>query len=245
MLKKVQEPSQHFKAYYQENSILMQLMISEFFEIHQIACNIFKLEKSKESVQPKEYIGHLFQYLKEMFGESNDHGLSISRWSRGPMSRMQEYCEHFSRNSTDLNKPHLNLLSILHESWLCAKHNLELIYSLNSCYNENKFSVILFRIHRAVHSLLIRIQLTTKHLFNCLKTYNDDENVIFFLLRKKEFLIKIYGIDQFNQLLLFFAKNQNLASFLIKRFKARGFEQLLPVIKKELFLYESYRNFKS
>lgn len=243
MLVKVQEPTQHFKAYYQDNSLLIQLMMTELSAIHQLVPFIISLKKIDLPNNKDEYLAQLQHHLATLIGELEDRACaSVSRWSKGPLTRLKEYCEQFFRNAVIQNKNHLNLSIHVYQIWLSTIFNLQLIHQLKTCCDQRKSDLIFNQIQKAVQTLLTRINLATKHFLNGLKAFNNNENVIFFLMRKKDLLIKIYGFEQVNKLFKSFSKKQSLSKLLIGRFKSRGFDHLLPTIKQELFLYESYKH---
>lgn len=239
-MKEVQEPSRHFKSYYQDNSLLIQLMTVEFAAIYERVSQIELLDKMHLPNNQEEYLHHLQQHLTFLIGEvAARHCFSSSS---GPLTNLKDYCELFCQNAVQQHRAHLSLSTQIYQAWLDVIHNLHLIQNLNACTNHRKAKLIFNQIRKAIQSLIKKTESSLKHFINSLKTFKSNENIIFFLFRKKESLIKKFGLKQFNAIFSLFEKNQNITQLLIKRFKLRGFDHLLPAIKQELFLYESYKH---
>lgn len=240
---KVQEPLLHFKAYYQDNSLLIRLMLQELSRIYQHIPPLRRLKKLEVTNQ-EEYLQHLHPCLIAFIGETNKNNFGFTGDVRkGPLVRLKEYWEQFFHNERySQSQHHLKMTKQMERIWLNVIHLLQLIQEWQTCAVSHKAQTYFLKIQRKVQTLLSTTD-NMAHLFLVfLKQFNDDENVIFFLLRKKGVLFTIYGSEKTNKLLKGLSKNQNLMHLLINRFKARGFDHLLPTIKQELFLYEPYKN---
>ncbi len=245
MLVKVQEPIRHFKAYYQDNSLLIQLMIIEFFEIHQLVSSLKDWESSEDDIV-QEKINHLKQCLISLIGESEEQNHAPAlRWSKGPLLVLKDYCEHFFYNPGQKQNSQLKLSFYIYQIISSTMHVLHLLRSLETCVNFRQKNIVFSQIKCATQTLILHLHYSKRQLLTVLRKFGDNENVIFFLLRKKDLLIKIYGLEELNKLFKFFTKKHTLIELLINRFKSRGFHHLLPIIKQELFLYESYKHINS
>lgn len=215
-------------------------MTVELTAIYQRIPPIQLLEKLQLPDNKEEYLNQLQHQLTLLIGEvATRHCFSSSS---GPLTNLKDYCELFCQNASSANRIHLSLSTHVYQVWLDAIHNLHLIQTVKSCANQRKASLSFNRIRKAIQALLKKIEGLPKQLINSLKTFKNNENVVFFLLRKKIQIINIFGLDQFNKLFSYFTKNQNLAQLLLKRYKSRGFDNLLPALKQEIFLYESYKH---
>lgn len=245
MLIKVQKPPIHFKAYYQDNSLLIQLMIIELSEIRQQMDYFIDWENSDSIIYQEDNLDQLKQRLITLTGEQTHRDcLLTSHWAKSPLTHLKDYCENFFYNADLQCKSHHKLSIHIYQIWLSATNILHLLRSLPASLNLRQKTTIHSQIKRAIQTLTLHLNLSTKQILSVLKIFKDDENVIFFLLRKKDLLAKLYSLDEINKLFKSFAKKHNLIQLLIKRFKSRGFNHLLPAIKQELFLYESYKHFR-
>jgi hypothetical protein len=242
VLIKVQETTRHFKAYYQDNSLLIQLMIIELFEIHQ-QVSFLKNWESFDNEISQENIDQLKKCIIAITGEPEDRNcLPIIRWSKYPLPLLKDYCEHFFYNT--IEKKSSNQLKFSNLILQVCSNTTHMLNLIRSCKNGQVLKEPIFlKIRSILKSTLDNLTLSKMQLLKILKTFKENENVIFFLLRKKDLLIKLYGSEEINKFFTSFINKNNLIQLLIKRFKSRGFHHLLPTIKQELFFYESFKHF--
>ncbi len=225
MLKQTQGPNQHFKAYYQDNSVLIQLVIAEFVHTHRLISNI-KNFIDNNLLTPQQLDGSispLFHSLNQLLGsQSNHEHAAISRWIKGPLTRMKEYCEQFSHNG-ESDKFHLNLHSAVYQTWLAAIHNMDLINTFRLCRTMTKNLSFSSHVQRSLKRLLSRLNIVTKQIPRVANLYWNNENVAYFLMKRKRELIDIYGEEEVNKCFKSFAKQAILTPHLIRRYQERGF----------------------
>ena len=233
---KVQVSNQHFKSFYQENSLLIQLILKELKGIFDLKPSLEALEKF-DSLDQYAWLNYIHSYLNHLVGEQ-DEG-TFSHCEKGPLARLKSYCQHFQSIDEVEDKSLINFCVQVNQIYLQAKQLWHLVHSFEILQNQRKKESFLTKIQKNIQSTSNFIDNILKAFLNCLKKFNNDENVVFFLLRKKAVLIKLYGLKITNQLFENFSKKGCLATLLITRFKSRGFDHLLPIIKRELFFYES------
>lgn len=235
MLTQIKGPDHHFKAFYQDNSILIQFMIEEFIRSYQLNFQIkLLMQEHLESTRDLDTsFASLIQMLGQLIGYSSPQTHASFSWNKGPLTKFKEYCEQFSRNSSHQDKQHVNLHMATHHAWLMALYNLELLNSLysNSYVAQSDSLLFLIPLKRAFQSLQMRFKQISRYLPHVSHPYRDNENVILCLLRRKDLLQEIYGSDFLYKRFKWPMKTSELVAWLMQRYQARGFEALLPTIQ--------------
>lgn len=233
----------HFAPFYHDNSILIQFVIEEFIQVHQFISKINTLNQN--NLDPINETNSCFESLIPLFKElidGRDHQDSSfsSRWTRGSLTKLKEYCEQFSHNSLNTHKQTVYLHMAAHQMWLMAVHSFELLNSLHphDCARQSGRHVIVHSLKRSFHRLMMRFNQLSRHLSRAIRDYGNNENVIYYLLRRKEWLADIYGQDFLYQYFKGTKKGFHLIDVLLNRYQARGFETLLPslsLLKEQLY----------
>ncbi len=236
VLLKVNASTQHFRSFYQENSLLIQLVLKELSDIFTLTSPLRSLLQM-DFLDDDAWFDHLDNFLKSLVGE-HDEG-AFTSCEKGPLARLKSYCQHFQIVDVLQDRPLINFSFQVSQVYLHVKQVWHLMHSFETCVNQRKKHAFLVKIQKNAHVMLLMLENILKLFLSCLKKFSDNENVLFFLLRKKTLLIKIYGLTLIQQLFSTFSKKGCLSTLLIKRFKSRGFDHLLPIIKRELFFYES------
>lgn len=250
MLTQIGRPNHHFSAFYEDNSILIQFIIEEFIHSHQLSLQIKTLIQNQlDSTETlNSFSVSLIQILEQLVGGLyHQERSSLSRWTRGSLTKFKEYCEQFSRNSSYQNKQYMNLHMAAHQAWLMATYNLELLNSLyKNPYTPNSKSILfLVPLKRALQNLQMRFNQINRYIPRILNEFWNNENVIYCLLRKKEFLIEIYGYEFLHKRFKWPKKTSDLLELLIKRYQERGFETLLPAIQHLFEALEKERMYEA
>jgi len=236
VLLKVQVSNQHFRSYYQENSLVIQLILKELNDIYSLIPSL-QSHRQLELANHDEWLSQLHIYLTNLIGEQ-EAGAFFS-CKKGPLTHLKNYCQHFQLIDAVQDRPLINLSFQVNQIYLNAQQLRHFMHSFEISHSQHKKNTFFVKIQKNIQTILSSIDNILKLFLICLKKFTDNENVIFFLLRKKILLIKIYGLKITSRLFKTFSKKQSLSSLLIKRFKSRGFDHLLPIIKRELFFYES------
>jgi hypothetical protein len=239
VLTKIGIPNHHFSAFYEDNSILIQFIVEEFIHSYQLTCQIKAL--IQERLDSTETLGSYSLSLIQILGQlvgclHHQERSSLSRWTRGSLTKFKEYCEQFSRNSSHQNKQHVNLHMAAHQAWLMATYNLELLNSLytNPYIPDSKSILFLLPLKRSLQNLQMRFNQISRYIPRVLNEFWNDENVIYCLLRRKDLLVEIYGQDFMYKRLKWPRKTSEMIGLLVSRYQARGFEALLPSIQRLL-----------
>lgn len=235
----IREPDKHFSACYEDNAILIQFIIVEFVQIHQLTSQLkLLIDKYLENsaVDNSHEIGTEF---KQTLGQLIDihpqnSRSSHSKWTKGSLAKLKEYCEQFSCNSSHQSKQHIDLHMATHQALLHAIHTQELLNRiiLNPYVQSSEVFLQLDPVKRSFNNLLGRINQVIRFLPRVFAPFWDNENVLLCLLRIREPLGKIYGDDFLQKKFKWPAKAQGLVPFLVNRYKERGFESLIPTIQQ-------------
>ena len=165
-----------------------------------------------------------------------------SFWAKGSLTKLKEYCLHFSNNTSLQNEHHINLHMTAHQALLTTMHIQELLNSLiMNPYTQNSGVILkLFPIKNSFLNLQKHIKQMIRYFPKVLRPFWNNENVILCLLRIRTQLTEIYGSDFFAKYCKWPRKrvSGDLFQFLVQRFKERGFEALLPTIQQ---IFESER----
>lgn len=217
--------SKTFSPYYHDSPLLIQFIISEFLLIHQITDPIKKLIQTnlQPSTNWEESIQIFYHLLTELLGLNYQHA-PISSWNEGPLTKMKNYCEQLSHNVPSLKKTHLNLQTSVYQAWISAIHNLELIKAFHLRTTFPKDFSLKKHFEHPLNKFLNRLNRMTKEIPRNANLYWDNENVAYFLMRKKKELARVFGENEFIKQFKSFGKQGTLIPLLIKKFTARGFD---------------------
>ena len=120
MFTQIRKPDRHFRAYYEDNALLIQFMIVEFVHTAQLTIRLNALIEKHLSIKQISLNG--IQDVKHILGllihaHPPQHPHSHSRWTKGSLLKFKEYCEIYSLNSAHQNKQHINLHMSAHQRY--------------------------------------------------------------------------------------------------------------------------------
>jgi hypothetical protein len=129
VLRSTQGKNDHFNAYYENDSLLIQFILAEFLRTQQLASHIQKLLQYDihivlSSVEITLSLSHFFGQLVGCVSQKH-----FSPWVKGSLTKLKEYSEYFLCNSTYRHKKHMKLHIATQQAWLSALHQLELLSS--------------------------------------------------------------------------------------------------------------------
>jgi hypothetical protein len=224
----IPERPQSFKAYYQDNSLLIQFVINEFLHVHEIIHHLKKcIDNHQSSLEKSDLsISSVLHFFNQLLGtHPQQEHITISKWIKGPLTKMKDYCEQFSKNHS-LTTSHLKLYEAVYQAWNAATHQTNTLKALQlPQLNNPKFSFSTY-FQRSFKQLLKLIEVVSKQIPKVTNLYWDNENVIYFLIRKKDRLIQIYGEEFTQKNFKSFAQQNILLPYLIQRYQQRGFQHL-------------------
>lgn len=229
----------HFNAFYIDNSILIQFMIEEFIRSYQLHTDI--QSAFQEQLNSPQNLNHSSSTLVQLFNQlvgstSIQNNSTASSWSKGPLTKFKEYCELFSRNTSHQNNQNITLHLAANHAWLHALYSLELANFCqdNTRHHTSESQIIFLSLKQGLAELKKKINQIYRFLPRYITPYQNNENVVLCLLRRKELLDKIYATDFINKQLKWSMNISDLKKLLLQRYKDRGFVHLLPMIQELL-----------
>lgn len=226
------------------DALLLQFFIYEFIISHReieslnALCMILKerLEKRSNKKSRADALQKLLESTRKLSGACYDSMLLLY-WNQehGLLHKLNDYAALFSR-STILeggrskriyhNISQTLYISVqLHDALLAIGHA-----------NDKKWREEVSRLFLQVNKLTLHRDRVAKMLPNVIKQYAKDENVIFFILRHSQELDSIFSNGFVKNMLdKMYSNGLTEAKQLLERkYLARGFNQLLPVIASKM-----------
>lgn len=224
VLTKPQMSNHHFNAYYHNNTLLIQFILSEFILSHQITKEIeIKTEEAWQVQDMNEFSRLLTQYLQALLRSETEK----DRWVKGPLIKIKDYCEQFSHNLNHSDKTSFNLCSYIHKTWLIGIKMFELLNSIHklSYQTQSLNTFLMAALKRTFTQFTQRLKEMSKHILKLLSNHRHEETVLFFILRKKNQLIEIFGNDFFGKMIKI--NKTNSLNLIKENYIQRGFEHLV------------------
>lgn len=212
-----------------DNSLVFQFILSHFFLVRSELANISQLITQLQENQNSSILD-ISKATSRLVGASQVE-MRIYDWSGdGILTKFKEYCAQFAlMHSGKKNKDAESLLKSVTELWHIGLKTQDFVSArLKSNLNSSFFTDII-RTKNKMSALLEQISEVFTRIFIL---FNQDENVIFFLLRNYEEFSELYGAWFFNDLFdkMFENGAAEAKQFLIDSYTKRGFSQLIPVI---------------
>lgn len=203
-----------FNTYFSSDSLLFQFVLHEFLrtlgEVYKLECVV------REDDTPEAIHGKLTDYLLKLAGTEEEY-VRIFTWiyDAGVLTKLKNSIDLLSQKApvedTEMRSLHL----VVHKAWLECLHSIDL-------YRNQELKALKPQVLKAM-KLIRKIPLALKKI---LLRYDEDENVIYFLIRHKIEFDRIIGPDFLKDIL-----NKNSIPFLIERYRMRGFDKLIPEIE--------------
>lgn len=229
---------QYFKPYYLNNRMLFQFILSEFiftsYKIQGIQQRLTELKPSwatMTSPQVSQTLQDLVEQMSRLSG-SSQHYMRLLSWNDdGFLTKLKNYCALLCQQNTSENSDQLKMHQEANHAWLLSMQALDMIRTFS---NQGTFDEeILYANQEKLNRCLQRLsRLIMRHLLH----YQDDENVVYFLVRHKKQLDGLYKPGYTANLIkkMFPKGKQDVSQFLLQRYAERGFDSLLPTIQTEL-----------
>lgn len=241
----LEEPIDHFNAYYQDNFLLIQFIVNEFLYAHQLANTISQISHQFLSApyHSAQILELLSQKISELMGNLSPHEhFPFSQWIKSPLTQLKDHSKQFSCNTHHQNKSHVLFHLKVHQMWLTAIHLLELIrYFQEPLQNKNQKNSHFLLIKRTFQTFTHSFNQVIRLLPLVVRSYIDNENVVYCLLRKREQLNAIYGQTFMSKLLKKPLAPEKLLQLLLTRYQARGYDKFLHSFDQLFSLKETAR----
>jgi hypothetical protein len=203
-----------FNSYHHSESLLFQFVLHEFLRT---LGEVFKIESViTDETTPEQIHGALTDYLMKLAGTEQDY-LRIFTWiyDAGVLTKLKNTVDLLSQkvdfDDTEMRALHL----VVHKAWLECLHCIDL-------YRNQELKALKPQIFKTI-KLIRKIPLAIKKV---LHRFEEDENIILFLVKNKKEFDRIVG-EAFLEGLV----NSDSVEFLKERYQKRGFNHLIPEIE--------------
>ncbi|MEM1282251.1 MAG: hypothetical protein AAGG81_01715 [Chlamydiota bacterium] len=236
-------------SYHENDSLLLQFILSEFLlvyrEVKNLGRHFEELEsftaKKRPKQQRQEALFQLISSLETLSGASHDT-MRLFSWGQedGILHKFNSYAALFSRRSAPEGKNEQYFYRAINQSLLISiqLHDLALtIAELPS----SKWKELIEEIGQLEGKIVSNTEKFSKLLFKIIQRFSNDENVIFFLLRHSKEFDELFCPGHVKRLLTKVSQGSlaDLEKSLIKKYCKRGFTQLEPIIIEK---FESLTN---
>lgn len=224
------KPSQYFNAYYHDNRLLIQFVISEFLMTYTCSSHLKHLS-TQLSASPAlfdEILPQITQDILILLGTPHDNSRPwSSHWRACSLGKLKKYCEQLSSNAFHHNKTFLQMHKNVYRAWICCLHCFEMIKASQpppSPFTSTFKPILPASLNRALLSLNVSLNTMAKLLLKAISLFAGNENVLLFLSRRQEQLTSIYGAEVISQI---FVQNPDIIK---TNYVNRGFESLVHIL---------------
>ncbi len=227
VLEQTKSPQHLIQAYHLDRSLLFQFILAEMIKAHQEAA---LLSWRKKKLTPSD-IQLLIHPIIRLCGIQQEY-MRIFAWnsSEGILAKLKKYCAYFAEMGPSGNKQLTTLQRLASSAWLtgmqCADHLRQL--KEKEKYSESETTQLsknLTRLKTTIHKL-------GKETIRAIREFNQNENVIFYILRHAEQFDIAFGSGFVKKLIedLYSEGLSEALQLLKNRYTLRGFDHLIPHI---------------
>lgn len=211
-------PKGYFKAFHHDTPLLFQFIYTEYLssqrELH-ILLNLIQRAKKKASLEV------VSAALINLTGAANDY-MRLFNWNHhdGLLTKLKNNCFLFAQNLPIQDGSMLHVYA--DQAWILTSKCLN-----NVLQNSTIDAELLTQAISDLFSLGDILKQLIAH-------FKEDENVIFFIMRQRESIDALYQEPYVRKYLekIYPEGLRSVSQFLTARYKARGFQHLIPVIEK-------------
>lgn len=223
--------ARHVDAYHLNASLLFQFILADFISAFEAIQTLDTICHRKPISLPEHAYEHhqeipqqIEKILYKLIGAKRDE-MRLFSWNfnEGILTRLKSYCSLFSQNADSDEK---ELMAMLHYADKVMQYCLQGVNALHE--SPDKRTPLFAALEKASNAM----HRFAKLIARVIHQFRDDENVIFFVLRHKQQIDKLYGRRfTFKLLCRIYPKGLREARlFLTKRYMERCFDNLPPII---------------
>lgn len=226
--------ARHVNTYHQSTSLLFQFILVEFAESYAEIQRLDRLctrtpaplpDNEASCRQTEDTQRQIEMSLAKLVGSTRDY-MRLFSWnfSEGLVAKLKTYCALFLQNSDSDEKELIALQHYADKIWMGCLQAIDAIHE-----NPQEQAALLAALEKANAAM----QRFAKLISRLIQQFREDENVIFYVVRHHQLFDKLYGYRFVFKLLgkIFPKGLRETHQFLIKKYTARGFENLLPAIQ--------------
>lgn len=219
-----------FQSTHQQRALLLQFILYELILSHQEIQHINDFAKTFDSSDPPS-LDIIAPSLAKLAGSAHGYMRLFSWNDDGIQTKLKNYCALLCQNGSGRIKNEVGMHREANQAWLIS---LQLLDTIRLQDTSTKKTIHLLQ------SLFKKLDLSTKrfarYTANAILLFHNDENLLFFILRYKEGLDKIYGDGYLAKALrkMFPRSLDKAKNFLVQRYTDRGFDHLIPIIQEKI-----------
>lgn len=226
--------AKNLHIYHQSESLLFQFILSEFIDSHKELTNIDNILLILKKNFNKSILASLKTSVIKLAG-SSENPIKLFSWNAqdGILTRLKNYCSHLSSTQKKQKEAVIKMQSDVNQAFLSCLESLDTIRMVEELDESDKKIESLSRL---LHKIICKMRHFSKLTTELIHEFHQDENVIFFLLDHQSDLNKLYGSNFLQKMMqkMFPKGLEEAAHFLLRRYKKRGFDHLLPRIKHKI-----------
>lgn len=193
----IESPRPHFNAYYHDNRLLIQFIVSDFLAAYGHSQHLKVLsDQITANSFPEVLLSQIKNTITTLLGTDHHNSRPWGpHWKMGSLTKLKKHCEQLSSNTLHQNKVHRQMQKHAYRAWLCCLQCQEMTGEVQpqaSPYTVPLKTSLPTTLARALVSLNTRFMSLSKVLLRALEPFSQDEVIILFLKRHQEQLASIF-----------------------------------------------------
>jgi hypothetical protein len=220
-------PRPQVKSYHQQRHLLVQFLLTELLRAHTQASTIKTLFQTYQNAAPLEMLEPIIAHITQLVGSTHKYMRLFDSSDYGLLTKIKHHVNLLYQHAGLAQKEELLMHRELNHAVMIT---LKLLDVAKQARFDQEIDFILLEesIEKVVRSLKRFSRLTVKTI----RLFRRDENVLFFLLKQQQALNTLFGEHFVAKVFkkMFTHGLPEGERFILKRYRDRGFEYLLPVI---------------
>ncbi len=226
--------AQNFSISKQNKSLLFQFILSEFIDSYREILIIHQIQTELKSGFSQIQLEHLKSSMMKLAGSSKTY-MRLFAWNHedGILARLKNHClylrEAFSFQSKKESHTLFKMQNYINKAFINCLQSLDALHLTDKIEISEKQ---IQNLHKLLNQIISPMRKFSKLAASVMQKFRNDENVLFFMLRHKSDLDRLYGSQFVFKLINRMYKKgiDEFSDFLLDRYKKRGFHHLIPGI---------------
>lgn len=218
------------KAYHKHQHLLIQFIWSELIlaseHTNQALDILTELLETDKKIERDILVNSFTKHVTLLAGSAYDYMRLFAWKDDGIFAKMKNYSSLFTKEQMESGESNTDMSREANKAWLLS---LEALDIMRLDFNVEALISIFTKIQKS----LVRLK---RYVSQAAMQFSSDENVLLFILRYHESLDNLHRPGFVKKLLLMMYPKgiQGVERVLIKKYSARGFEQLIPFIQSKI-----------
>ncbi len=234
--------SDHLNTYFHDTSILFQFTLQELLRSHYELLILkdlmqkIRTQNSSNDLNDRHRKGlALLRSSLLKLGALPTSGV-IWQLGGGALNKLKNFVDMLGRAS---GIDHYQMRYLQHHItealWFCLQ-SVEIFETHKGDPTDRKFFLFPTRLELNIRKIEKHIRCAGYHLFCLLPQFREDENILFFILKKRALFEKILGPNRIFEIFssLFIDGIPEMLFFVKTRYEARGFDHMIPTIEEKV-----------